>query len=84
MGAAILLGASGEAYAQGSASVVQALEEAEHGDIARARMWLMRAARDGDAEPVEEAPPAPPAPIANPVAAPLEPVAVTADGKARA
>ena len=64
--------------------LMAALEEAEHGDIARARMWLMRAARDGDAEPVEEAPPAPPAPIANPVAAPLEPVAVTADGKARA
>jgi HemY protein len=64
--------------------LMAALEEAEHGDIARARMWLMRAARDGETEPAEETLPAPPAPIANPVAAPLEPAALTADGKARA
>jgi HemY protein len=68
--------------------LMAALEEAEHGDIARARMWLMRAARDGEAETVEEAPPVPPAPIANPVAAPLETATLTgageAGGKARA
>lgn len=65
--------------------LMAALEEAEHGDIARARMWLMRAARAGEAETAEEAPPpAPPVPIANPVAAPLAIEAVTADAKARA
>ncbi|MFO1153730.1 MAG: heme biosynthesis HemY N-terminal domain-containing protein [Rhodospirillales bacterium] len=63
--------------------LMASLEEAEHGDTARARMWLMRAARDGDPEPTEEATPLPPAAIDNPVAPPLEPVAITAD-KARA
>ena len=63
--------------------LMAALEEAEHGDIARARMWLMRASRDGDTETAEDVPPVPPAALANPVAAPLEPAAVTADGKGR-
>ena len=60
--------------------LMAALEEAEHGDIARARMWLMRAARDGEAEPVEETVPAPPVALANPVAQPPVPIAA-ADGK---
>lgn len=56
------------------------LEEAEHGDLSRARMWLMRAAKNGD-EPVTgeavDAEPTPPPAIANPVALPAN-----ADAKA--
>ena len=64
--------------------LMAALEEAEHGDIARARMWLMRAARDGETDVAEERAPTPPAAIANPVAAPVEVSALTADAKGRA
>jgi HemY protein len=59
------------------------LEEAEHGDISRARMWLLRAARNGGEagagapEAATTPEPTPPPPIANPVAA-------EADGQGRA
>lgn len=51
------------------------LEEAEHGDLNRARKWLMRAARNGEDAAVGEAAgaePVPPPAIANPVALPAE------------
>lgn len=51
------------------------LEEAEHGDVARARMWLLRAARDEDTVTSEPAPPPPPAPAQENAAPAAQPVA---------